>query len=251
MNKQLIFVVATCAVASAASFASASVSPLFPLVEPAGWSVGTPLSTSQDWAASAADPITGVPNVVFNDAGAGLTAPTLTTANGGFVASSGGLYSFSTPYTATASLVAPTAGVPAGAGTYVIVQTFGTVNPDFGSVLGMTLTDFGGTPLAGAQHLHSELYSYLEEYSSPFGVVPAQASIDEFWVPGFVGDFKAVANLSVHSSLQEIRVDTILALPGAGDSSPFALTAVPEPASCGLLGVAAIGLLGRRRRATA
>jgi hypothetical protein len=237
-------------VSSAAATAQAAVTPVFQLVDPAGWSVGAPLSTSQDWAGAPSDPIDGTPNVLFNDAGAGLTPPALSPVSPGYVSGSGFMYSFSGPYSAVASLHAPTADIPTGAGTYVIVQTFGTLNPDFGTLLGITLTDPSATPLAAAQHLRSDTYNYLPHFASSFGDVEAQATIDEFWIPGFTGDFSARADMSIHASLQELRVDAILATPGAGGAAPFPLTSVPEPASCTLLSTATLGLIARRRRRT-
>lgn len=248
--RQGILVLAAMMGSSAA--AVAGVTPVYSLVNPGGWSVGTALSTSQDWAATASDHIDGAPNVGFNDAGAGLAEPVLSVESPGFVAGSGGFYSFSGAYNVVAALNAPSAGVPAGAGTYVIVQSFATIDPDdglghSGTVLGVTLTDASGNAIAGLQHLRSEVYGYEPHFASSFGDVQAQATIDEFWIPDFTGGFKAISNVIDDSSFQEQRIDSIVALPLADGGAPFALTVVPEPGLCGVLGLAAVAL-GRRGR---
>lgn len=233
--------------------ASAAVTPPFTFVGPGGWGVGTALTTYQEWAANPADKIDGVPNVGFNDAGAGVTQPTLTPGHTGFVPSSGGLYSFSDWYTVTTVHDAPGAGVPAGAGTHVIIQTFASINDDdgqgrSGTVLGIELTDAASALLAGAVHLRSDTYGQQQGFASPFGPVDAQATIDEYWIPNFTGDFRIVLQEIVHSSFMGMRVDAAIVAPGGAGGSPFAATVVPEPASLVVLGAGMTLLLGRRRR---
>jgi hypothetical protein len=130
----------------------------------------------------------------------------------------------------------------------VIVQTFATLNGGQG-VLGETLTDAAGTALAGAQHLGSTVYGFDPTFPL-FGGVEAQATIAEYWIPNFAGDFDVKLNEIVDSSFQGMRVDAIVVAPpaGSGVAAPFALTSVPEPATLAGLGVGALLLLGRRKR---
>ncbi|HVX86658.1 MAG TPA: PEP-CTERM sorting domain-containing protein [Phycisphaerae bacterium] len=232
----------------------AAATPLFTFTSPAGWSVGAPGSTYQEWAADGqADDIAGAPNVAFNDAGAGLPQPALTAATPGFVAGSGGFYSFSGPYTVTAAIHNATLAPPADAGTYVIVQTFATINSDdgeghSGTVLDESITDSAGAAIPGAQHVRSTIYGYAENFPSSFGPVDVQATIDEYWLPNFTADFNATLDMIDDSSLQGVRVDSILASAGPGGAAPFAITPVPEPATLAALCSAGTLLLLRRRK---
>ncbi len=242
-HRAMIIGFATISVLGAAQ--AAYVSPAFSLVSPSAWSVGSSGSTSQDWGANTLDAISGVPNVSYNDAGAGLTLPTLA-ASGAFLAGSGGYYGLA-PYSAYTTISNNSAGAPVNAGTHVIVQGFSTLNEASG-ITGVTLTDSLGASISGAVLLGSSIYGYTDSYAASYGTVSAQAVIYEFWLPDYTGDIKVTLSAKEHVSLLEVRVDTKIASADVGGGSPFALTAVPEPASLSIAGLAAVGLLMRRRK---
>lgn len=251
-----------CAVLALGSNAALAVPAVFDFVEPAGWSVGSPLSTSAGWAAggSTSTPIgrlttslpsnPGTPNVYYDDAGGSLASPVLTGVSPAFIASSGGYYSFGGNYTVNAVVSNHTTAPATGAGTHVIVQAFTTLNPDFvsGSIFSPTITDTSNNAISGAQLLRSDKYGLDPDFPL-FGGVSAEAYIFEYWLPEYVGDFKAGFGVAVHGSLQAVQVDTKIADAVDGDS-PFAITAVPEPATAAMLALGGTGLLFRRRRQT-
>src|SRR5687767_4239580 len=97
-------------------------------VDPTGWTVGSENTTMAQWGATPTTiPITT--DLLFSS-NPTLPSPTLTEVSPGFVAGSGGLYSFSGDYKAAAS-ISNFEAVPGAAGTRVLVQTASTLNPDF------------------------------------------------------------------------------------------------------------------------
>ena len=87
--------------------------------------------------------------------------------------------------------------------------------------------------------------------SSSFGEVDYQELIVEFWLPEYTGDFRVAFDQKVHTSLDSLRVDSMIVAAAQGGGSPFANTAVPEPSSLVLASLAGLGLVGfgwRRRR---
>lgn len=225
--------------------AKASSVPVFNFYAPGNWSVGSSGSTYQEWTADPSDSISGVPNVGYNDAGAGLTQPVLA-ASGAFVAGSGGYYSFSSNYTAYTTVQNHDTISPTGVGTHVIVQGFSTLNGS-PSLFPITVTDSAGNAIPGATELRFDTYGYNPAFPSSFGPVSVEAVIAEFWLPAFTDDFKVTIAAKVHSSLQGLRIDSKIASVGSGGGSPFAITVVPEPGCfAALAGLSGLGLLRRR-----
>lgn len=208
--------------------------------EPGVWSVGDAGTTYQQWVADLA-PNTIVTNLDHN-ANPSTSSPTLGV-TGGFVAGSGGFYSFSSNYTVTATI--PNTGT-AGPGTHIIVQTAATLNPDYqpendgtgGSVLrdAIRILDSSDNVLATSTAAEVTRSYYNPVFSSSFGEVQYEELIYDVYLPGYTGDFKVALDVFIHSSLSILRVDSSVA-------------AVPEPGSIALLssGLVGLGLVGFRR----
>lgn len=216
---------------------SASAAPIV-FSEPTNWSVGDAGSTFQEWSAGttsetssilAVDALQLLTNPVI------LATPTFSQ-SGAFVASSGGLYSFSADYSVSAEI--PNHGTP-GSGTWVLVQTAGTMNPDYdpegdatgGSVIqdAIKIFDQDDNLLATSDPSAVIRTAYDPNYPL-FGGVQFEKLAWEVFLPGYTGDFRVTSESVVHSSLQALRVDSMIA-------------AVPEPSSVALLGLGAVGLL--------
>ena len=211
------------------------------LLEPAGWNVGDAGSTHQVWDNKAAAML-NVPDRTYNTAGATLTAPTHSVKYPGFRSSTGNYYSFGGgefggDFGATADIY--NHGGPAtGMGTHVIVQVGATLNPEAVSFPGhgtgvylnsMKLTDLSGSALAGGANgdkLSVAEISYYEEVLTSFGNVEYQELIFEFWLPGYTGNFRVDWDAKVHSTLDTLRVDSMMAAEAAGGGSPFPLSLV-------------------------
>lgn len=197
-------------------------------------------STYQQWVAEPA-PNTIVSNLDHN-ANPSTSNPTLGV-TGGFVASSGGFYSFSSNYTVTAAI--PSTGT-AGPGTHILVQTAATLNPDYqpendgtgGSVIRDTIKilDSSNNLLATSAAAEVTRLYYNPIFASPFGEVQYEELTYDVYLPGFTGDFKVVFDVFIHSSFSTLRVDS-------------SVSAVPEPGSLALLGsgLAGLALVGLRR----
>ena len=215
---------------------------------PQHWSISNALTTYQEW-----DVLTmrsgNTPDFGWSSNPAGLSQPTLSTASPAFVSGSANFYSFSGNYSIESVIFghggAGGGGTPAGYGTHVIVQTAASVYSDGGSSVfadSVRIVDVSGNAISGGANIEAlraeELWQGLR--MSTMGEVTQQELLWEFWLPGFTGDFKILADVSMHSMFMQMRVDTIAAP-----------TAVPEPASMGLLllGGGVLLKLRRRRRA--
>ncbi|MDZ4656973.1 MAG: hypothetical protein SH868_05270 [Bythopirellula sp.] len=220
-------------------FQSASaVAGAFNFQSPTDWTVGGTGSTYQEWEASEATPFASVNTLPT----ASITSPTITSLakmsvqSPGFVASSGGYYSFSETiptYRIFANVYNHAGSFGTGGpyannhGTRVIVQTAATMNPDYAASVfqnSVELVKIDGTALAGGANtdLLSVTQLFLGEVETSFGLADQQELRLEFFLPSYAADFRVRFQSSVHSSFQELRVDTLLvseevAIPGDFD----------------------------------
>jgi hypothetical protein len=168
----------------------------------------------------------------------------LSVSSPGFRVSSGNFYSFSGNYPVSANIY----NHGAGAGTHVIVQTAATLGGTGQTVLPGTLqiVDLGGSPLTGGANSAAVVNGdeiFNGSVSSSMGEVTLAVQIWEFFLPGFAGDFRVQFTEEIHSSFDQLRVDSMIS------STAFAPSFVPEPTSLALAGLCAFGLaLSRKRR---
>lgn len=222
-------------------------------VDPIGWDIGDPNSTYQEWNAKTVDLLPmgqedNPPDVGYNTAGATLSTPQHRAVFPGFgPTGTSNFYAFSGNFGAEADIYNH-GGV--GGGTHVIVQigttTNSAIDPNTGEfydyvedhtelVPGHGFGVFWGTlqivdpndaPITGGangQSLQIAEVSYAEGFSSPFGPVNYQELIYEFWLPGYTGDFLIEWEEIVHTTIDTLRVDTMIA------SDAFPLTNVSIP----------------------
>ncbi|MEX0887682.1 MAG: PEP-CTERM sorting domain-containing protein [Phycisphaeraceae bacterium] len=225
-----------------ASSASATVH----FIEPGGWAPGDSQTTHQHWdyLASGTD---NAPDVGHLTTPTGLDAPTLSVQDPGIRTSTGNFYAFSADYGVTAEFAnhgGASGSYSGAAGTHVIIQTAGTLSGGAGlDVDSLNLVTLDGESIVdgdNASRLRADEI-WRGTISSTFGDVTQQELILEFFLPGYSDDFRIQWDQAVHSSFDQLRVDTILA------NEALAVTPVPEPTSVALLGVAGLMLLHRRR----
>jgi hypothetical protein len=197
-------------------------------IEPTLWNVGDLNSTYQEWTAGGtnAQPVTGSAQLVRTTNPVLATAPLLSQ-TGAFIAGSGGLYSFSGPYTVTAQI--PNHSVVGATGTYILVQAASTMNPDYdpegnetgGSVLRDSIKIYDAANQLLDTSLTAEVTRTFYAPNYPlFGGVGYEEVAWQVFVPGLVGDFKVTADVMVHAGVQAVRVDSIVAA-GAGQPGDF------------------------------
>lgn len=221
-------------------------------VTPGSWAVGDTNTTYQEW-----DTFGG--SAPFSpDAGLNVH-PTITTSSNasvvlpGIVASSGNFYSFGADYGFTADIYnhggsSGSGGLPAGLGTHVIVQTSSTLNGATGVYSEtLELVDLLGNGIAGGDNTSALRHDVIFEgiVNSSFGPVTQREDIWEFFLPGNVDDFRVQADVVVHSSFDQLRVDTAIG------QTAFATTVIPEPASLALLAASGAMTLARGKRGRA
>lgn len=213
-------------------------------IEPAGWNVGDAGSTSQTWDTLSAS-TNNAPDAGFYSTNPAIaTLPLLSVSSPGFHVSSGNFYSFSGNYPVSANIY----NHGSGAGTHVIVQTAATLGSTGQTVLPGTLqiVDLGGSPITGGVN-SAALVNGDEMFngtvSSSMGEVTLAVQIWEFFLPGYTGDFRVQFTEEIHSSFDQLRVDSMIT------GTAFAPSFVPEPTSLALAGLCAFGLaLSRKRR---
>ncbi|MBK9119477.1 MAG: hypothetical protein IPM18_07730 [Phycisphaerales bacterium] len=212
---------------------------------PDGWTPGATGSTYQEWDffTSAA---TNAPDAGYLTDGTVLPTPNVA---GPYVTASGSFYFWGGPYNVSASIYNYGAAAPTGYGTHVIVQTAATMNPDPAaggpaSVIldQVRIVDTDGNVLPGGSNAEALRIDQIRTVVvSGMGGTPAtqEELIFEFFLPGYTGDFRVSTLVVVHSSFNQIRVDTQVA------TEAFPITVIPEPATALLL---SFGLLALRRR---
>lgn len=207
--------------------------------EPAAWSVGDVNSTYQEW-----DVLTsGTGNLPDVGRFPNSSTSTLSVATPGFLTGAHNLYSYSGNYAWRAD-VDNSDGI--GAGTSVIVQTASTLNSGTGVLLdSLAIVQSNGSPIVGGDTASAVRSLTLFEgqiWSAAIGqYVTTQERLWEFLLPNYTGDFRVTGANMVHSSLMQLRVDSML-------------TPVPEPSAVVLVGIAlvAVGMfriIRRRQRA--
>lgn len=213
---------------------------------PTGWSVGDAGATYQEWNFKSANS-GNLPDQGYDAGGAPLTQPTHSVLSPGFVTSTSNFYSAG----GNAGVLADIYNHGGAGGTHVMIQLGAPVNSgvdpetdEFYGYVGdhtelvaghgfsafwdtLQIVDLLGAPIAGGDNtsaLHVSEVSYAEDRPSPFGLVAYQELIFEFWLPGYTGDFRVEWEQIVHSSVDTLRVDTMIAAGAGGGGTPFPLT---------------------------
>lgn len=195
----------------------------FNFQEPTAWAVGDSGSTMQNWEASEVVPfsnvnslptISNVNPVITSQAKMSVQSP-------GIVAGSGGYYSQNNSYRVFANIynhagAFGTGGTYAsGYGTRVRVQTASTTNPDidisvYENTIELLKLDNTAIPGGANANLLSVTELFRQEVETPFGLAYQEEFLFEFYLPAYSGDFRVRFTNAIHSSFQELRVDTML-----------------------------------------
>ncbi len=194
-------------------------------VEPTGWSVGDVNSTYQEWdvfsGRSGNTPDVGHFPVSF--------APTLSAASPAIKTGTGNLYSFSGNYNWWAD-IENYGG--AGTGTRVLVQVAASLHEGVGVLpTSLAIVQPDGSSLLGGDNASilntATLFEGLVYSPATDSWATTQERLWEFFLPGYTDDFRVVGTNTIHSSLMQVRVDSMI---------------VPEPAAIVLVGMGLIAL---------
>ncbi len=218
-------------------------------VDPGGWSVGDLNTTYQEWDLFVS-PTGNLPDVGHTVSPAISSDPTIDALAPGFNSGSGNFYSFAGDYGFMTEIYnhggrSGVGGLPFGSGTHVIVQTSATLNGNTGVYANtLELVDAVGDPIVGGANANALRHDVIFEgiVSSTFGDVYQREEIWEFYLPGFVDDFRVQADVIVHSSFDQLRVDTAI----SGEAYPTTSVVIPEPSS--ILAPGSLGVLSAFRR---
>ncbi len=212
-------------------------------VTPGNWAISDTNTTYQEWDAFTAT-TNNTPDIGHSTSPTIASTPTVDATAPGFRTSSGNFYAFSGDYGFDASVYNHTTATGvSGYGTHVIIQTSETVNGSTGIYpTTIQITDLAGTAITGGDNADLLRYDIIAEgpVSSPFGTVTLREEIYEFFLPNFIGDFKVSADVIVHASLDQIRIDSAIR------ASAAEITTIPEPASLALLAIGATAILKRK-----
>jgi len=218
-------------------------------VQPGYWNVGDLNTTYQDWGTF--NSVTAAtPNLGYHANPAIGAGPTTAADSPAAIAGSGNYYSFNGDYGFSADIYNHGGSfgavvLPAGSGTHVIVQISSTLNGDDGVYSDtVEIVDLAGDPLTGGANGSALRHEVMFEglVLTSFGEVIQREEIWEFFLPDYVGDFRVQGDVIVHSSFDQIRVDSAIS------SVAFAPTNVPEPATMALIGLGSTLAFVRRRR---
>jgi hypothetical protein len=270
--KKTAILTAIVALTTATSFASPYIGTGEYFIDPDGWNIGGPGSTYQAWDEFAPNPgPPGPPSHILPpkapDAGlttnpvlgAGPTVTGLGTPGAGpgdfgvFILITGpnNIYSPAGDYTLNANI--PNHGTGGGNGTHVIVQTASSAGPTGLATLPNTLqiVDLSNNPISDGENsaalVNGEVIA-AGGVESTMGSVDLEVLIWEFFLPNYTGDFRVQWTQGIHSSFDQLRVDSFIA-PAALAPTTFTFQQIPEPSSLaiGLLGLAGV-FVGRRNR---
>ena len=218
-------------------------------VEPGGWSVGDVNSTYQVW--DDLSSATGnTPDVGFSTNPAIASLPTLG-ATPGYVTGSGNFYRWDTDYTIAAEVDNHNTGGTDG--THIIVQTTATANESVSVVDGTTeIVDLGGSPILGGANGDAFVNGGVVAagtVSTTMGPQDVEVLIWEFFLPGYTGDFQVRWLQSIHSSFDQLRIDSMIT-PVGFVPTQFTFAQIPEPGAVGLVLLGLVGVALHRRGMT-
>lgn len=180
-------------------------------VIPQAWSVGSSNSTYQEWDRFTST-ANNLPDLGWLANPSATSTSKLSALPPGALSGTGSFYAFAGDYGFQAVIYNNSNSVPANWGTHVIVQTAATLGSG-DAVIGNTLSlvDTNGVVLAGGAATNALRYDALfaGTVSSPAGPVTTREELWEFFLPGYAGDFRLQATMKQHSSLRQVRVDTL------------------------------------------
>ncbi|MCC6125153.1 MAG: hypothetical protein IT426_09345 [Pirellulales bacterium] len=220
-------------------------------LQPAGWPVGGLHSTYQEW-----DDFSGVsaapPDAGYSINPAGLTPPAIS-ATGAIVTGTKNIYSYAGDYSVAAKIFnyggSSGGTLDPALGTHVVVQT--VANGEIGiPPESLRVVDPNGNPILGGNNALQSAVIWQGTIVFPLGPSLVKERIWEFFLPNYAGDFNVSWSEKVHSSLFQVRVDSMLA------DRAFPLTPVPEPSAavlgaCLLICLGCLRLARKRRKNTA